>query len=104
MTVEQHAAGQLSGDVDHQQRSQSRESLDLDFHTGDRLCPAPVGHELDRRVHVTVAFPLRVEHLGFVRNPDIRLQSIDDGLIPDLIDERLQAAGIHEKSFKDKEL
>ncbi len=36
--------------------------MDLDAHAWNGLRAAPVGHELHGRIHVSVGFPLRIEH------------------------------------------
>ncbi len=91
MSVEQHAAGKLAGNVDDQERRQTGQAPDLDPHARNRLGAAPVGHQIHGGIHVAVLLPLRIEHPGFVGNADVRLQPLDDRLVPDTPHELVQS-------------
>jgi len=95
MPVEQHAAGQLAGHVDEQQRRTPRQAPHLDTRAGQCLPAAPLGHQCDRCLHVTVTLPLRIEHRRLVRNAHIGDQALDDRLVPGPADRGLQPLKIH---------
>ncbi len=78
MPVEQHAPRQLARHLDQQQRRPAGQAPHLHAHPGQRLPAAPLRHELYRRLHVSVAFPLRIEHQRLVGNAHVRDQPVDD--------------------------
>ena len=93
--VEQHGTRQLSRHVDQQERGAARQTAHLDARAGKRLGAAPVRHQLHRRLHVTVALPVRVELRRLVGDAHVRDQPLDDGVVPGLLDRARQALLVH---------
>src|SRR5580698_5170203 len=90
MAVEQYGVAPsvtLRRHLDEDQRRAAREPRDAQGQSGDGLTPGPLGHELDRALHMAMPFPVRIEQRGLVRDAYVLAERGNDRLIPDIIRE-----------------
>jgi hypothetical protein len=99
VAVQQHAVLQLAGNIDEQQRREPGKLAHFDARAAKLLRATPVRHQLGCRLHVTCAFPVRIEHRGLVRNAHVRLKLIQDRLAPALDDRLPKALGVNHITF-----